>query len=312
MLAVLQIDRIESLKPKTDSSIKLGLEAQKRGYALWYYTPDALRFENGKLQAMARPVTLSPDMENFFSAGEEALLDLHTANVLLMRQDPPFDMAYITATHLLEAISQKTVVVNDPFHVRNAPEKLFLHHFPQFVPPTLVTADKRAIAEFRAQHKNIIIKPLYGYAGHGVFLLREDDSNLDALLELFFSQSNEPLIAQKFLPEISEGDKRIILIDGKIGGAMARMPSDGNIRANFRVGGSPAETTVSKREMELCEALGPELKKRGLIFVGIDVIGGWLTEINVTSPTGIPAINMLTGKRLEADVWDAIEARRKA
>jgi glutathione synthase len=230
-------------------------------------------------------------------------------NVVLMRQDPPFDMAYITATHVLEHIHPKTLVVNDPVHVRNAPEKLFVTHFEGVMPPTLISADVDEIRAFRRDHKDIIIKPLYGNGGAGVFHVRPDDENMGALLEMFTTTWREPVIVQRYVPEVRKGDKRIILVDGKAAGAINRVPADGEARSNMHVGGRPEKTALTKREQEICEIIGPALRERGLIFVGIDVIGDYLTEINVTSPTGIQEINRFNGTSLEADVWDAIERR---
>ena len=306
-LVAIQMDRVETLKPKTDSTLLLGMEAMRRGYDLCYYTPKQLSLLNGVPTAQVTDVQFFSDPDKFYKKGETRQLELQKAKVVLMRQDPPFDMEYITATHILERLHGKTLVSNDPASVRNAPEKLFLFDFPEFLAPTLISAEKEAIAAFRAEHKDVVIKPLYGYAGHNVFRLREEDGNLNALLELFFSTSREPVIVQKFLPEIKDGDRRIMLIDGEFAGMMGRMPAAGEIRANFRVGGSPAKAELSPQQKKICEALGPELKKRGLLFVGIDVIGDFLTEINVTCPTGIPGVNKLTGQKLESLVWDAIE-----
>ena len=246
---------------------------------------------------------------NHFTFGEPLQLDLTTVNVVLMRQDPPFDMAYITATHLLEHIHPKTLVVNDPIHVRNAPEKLLVTHFPQLMPPTLISADRRQILQFRDEHQDIILKPLFGNGGAGVFHVKPEDENLNALLELFTQSSREPVIVQRYLPAVRQGDKRIILVDGVAVGAVNRVPAAGEARSNMHVGGRPEKSSLTKREQEICEVIGPTLKERGLIFVGIDVIGDYLTEINVTSPTGIQEINRFDGSNLEALVWDAIETR---
>jgi glutathione synthase len=229
-----------------------------------------------------------------------------------MRQDPPFDMAYITATHLLEHIHPQTLVVNDPAHVRNAPEKLFVTQFPELMPPTLITSDRAEILSFRAEHKDIIVKPLFGNGGAGVFHVRPGDENLNALLELFTQLYREPIIVQRYVPEVRMGDKRIILVDGRAAGAVNRVPAEGEARSNLHVGGKATKSTLTARDREICEAIGPALKERGLVFVGIDVIGNYLTEINVTSPTGIQEINRLDGVRLEAQLWDAIEERFRA
>lgn len=309
MKIAIQMDAIESIRVQTDSTYLLGLEAQKRRYSLFYYQPKDLSFREGTVRARGNFLHLKEDPKDYFGLGDSAHIDLKEMDVVLMRNDPPFDMAYITATHLLEHLAPDTLVVNDPFHVRNAPEKLFMHQFPEFVPPTLISSDREEIMAFRKEHGDIVIKPLYGYAGISVFHLKPEDSNLDALLETLRALSKEPVIAQKYIPGVKEMDKRIILIDGEIGGAVGRVPASGEIRANFRVGGTAAKTELTAREREICAALGPELKKRGLVFVGLDVIDGWLTEINVTSPTAIPAINRLNGVKLEAQIWDAIEAR---
>jgi len=244
-----------------------------------------------------------------FEFGEAVQLDLASADVVLMRQDPPFDMAYITATHLLEHIHPKTLVVNDPASVRNAPEKLLVTHFPELMPPTLITADPGQIKAFRQRHGDIIIKPLFGNGGAGVFHLRPDDSNLNALIEMFTERSREPVMVQRYVPEVRKGDKRIILVDGEPKGAINRVPAEGEARSNLHVGGKAEKTPLTARDREICAAIGPTLKKQGLIFVGIDVIGDYLTEINVTSPTGLQEVNRFEGSKLEADIWDAIEAK---
>jgi glutathione synthase len=237
-------------------------------------------------------------------------LDLGQVDVVLMRQDPPFDMAYITATHILEHIHPKTLVVNDPASVRNAPEKLFVTHFPDLMPETLISADIRQIRRFREKHADIILKPLFGNGGAGVFHVKPEDPNLNALLEMFTERSREPLVVQRYVPDVRKGDKRIILVDGVAMGAINRVPAAGEARSNMHVGGRPEPTTLTDREREICDAIGPELRKRGLIFVGIDVIGGYLTEINVTSPTGLQEIARFDGIHLERAIWDAIEAKR--
>ena len=241
--------------------------------------------------------------------GEERLIDLTEAAVVLMRQDPPFDMSYITATHILEHIHPKTLVVNDPVSVRNAPEKLFVTHFPGVMPPTLISSDRREILAFRAEHKDLIVKPLFGNGGAGVFHIRPDDENLTSLLELFTQMFREPVIIQKYLPEVRKGDKRVILVDGKVVGGINRVPADGEARANMHVGGRALKTELTAREREICEIIGPTLREQGLIFVGIDVIGEYMTEINVTSPTGIQEMNRFDGSQIERLIWDAIEAR---
>jgi glutathione synthase len=305
----IQMDPIESVNINADSTFVLALEAQKRGHKLFHYLPRKLSFREGRVIARARTLTVRREMGRHFDLGPEQELDLRKMNVVLMRQDPPFDMAYITATHVLEHIHPKTLVVNDPVHVRNAPEKLFVTHFEGVMPPTLISADVEEIRAFRRDHKDIIIKPLYGNGGAGVFHVRPDDENMGALLEMFTTTWREPVIVQRYVPEVRKGDKRIILVDGKAVGAINRVPADGEARSNMHVGGRPEKTLLTKREQEICEIIGPALRERGLIFVGIDVIGDYLTEINVTSPTGIQEINRFNGSALEADVWDAIERR---
>ena len=250
---------------------------------------------------------LRAERGNHFTMGEPELVDLSDMDVVLMRQDPPFDMAYITATHFLQHIHPKTLVVNNPVAVRNAPEKLYVTHFDGVMPPTLISSDMEAIRAFRDEHKDIILKPLFGNGGAGVFHLRPDDENLGSLLEMFTVLSREPVIVQRYLPEVRQGDKRIILIDGRPAGAVNRVPAKGEARSNMHVGGRPEKSTLTRREQEICEIIGPHLKREGLIFVGIDVIGDYLTEINVTSPTGIQQINRYDGVKLEAEIWDAIE-----
>ncbi len=305
----LQMDPVEHIDIDGDSSFVLGLEAQKRGYDLYHYRPDDLSFEGGKLTARARALTLRRQRGNHFDLGGPENIDLANVDVVLMRQDPPFDMGYITATHLLDRIHPETLVVNDPASVRNAPEKLFATLFPELMPPTLISADPAAIRDFRAEHKDIIIKPLYGNGGAGVFRLRPEDDNLNALLEMFAIQLREPVMVQAFLAQVMNGDKRIILIDGEPAGAINRIPPEGEIRSNMHVGGTPLRSDLTAREHDICAAIGPELKRRGLIFTGIDVIGDYLTEINVTSPTGLQEINRFDGVCLEAQIWDAIEGR---
>ncbi|MFZ5791460.1 MAG: glutathione synthase [Pseudomonadota bacterium] len=309
LAVAIQMDPIEGVNIDTDSTFVLGLEAQRRGHALFHYLPRQLFFREGRVYARARPLQLRRQRGNHFTLGEEQTLDLATLDIVLMRQDPPFDMAYITATHLLEHIHPATLVVNDPVHVRNAPEKLFVTHFPGLMPPTLITSDKAEILAFRKEHGDIIIKPIYGNGGAGVFHLVPADENLNALLELFTQLYREPVIVQRYLPEVREGDKRIILVDGEPVGAIARVPPPGEARSNLHVGGKAVKAGLSPREREICEAIGPALKSRGLVFVGIDVIGSHLTEINVTSPTGIQEINRFDGVQIEARIWDAIERR---
>jgi glutathione synthase len=305
------MDPLASINIDGDSTFALMLEAQKRGHALFHYHVRDLSMRGkDNITAKAHPVTVRRERGNHYSFAPRETIDLAACDVVLMRQDPPFDMAYITATHVLEHIHPRTLVVNDPAHVRNAPEKLFVTHFPQLMPPTLITSDTAEIASFRAEFKDIIVKPLYGNGGAGVFRIKQDDENLSSLIEMFTASSREPLMVQRYEPAVRQGDKRIILIDGIAEGAINRVPAAGEARANMHVGGKAAKTELTKREHEICETIGPELKKRGLIFVGIDVIGEWLTEINVTSPTGIQEIGRFDGTDLAAKIWDAIEAKR--
>jgi glutathione synthase len=305
----IQMDHVSTIDIDGDSTFVLGLEAERRGYEVWHYTPPELIFRDRKVTARAQPMKLKREKGNHFALGTAEIVDLAGFDVVLLRQDPPFDMSYITTTHLLEHIHPRTLVVNDPAQVRNAPEKLFVTHFDKVMPPTLITADARALREFREEHKDIIIKPLFGNGGAGVFRLKPDDENFASLLEMFSQRSREPVIAQRYLPEVRQGDKRIILIDGKAVGAINRVPAQGEARSNMHVGGTAVKDTLSKRDREICEIIGPELAKRGMIFVGIDVIGDYLTEINVTSPTGLQQINRFDGVSLEAQIWDRIELR---
>ncbi|MBM3570039.1 MAG: glutathione synthase [Alphaproteobacteria bacterium] len=305
----IQMDPIESINIDADSTFVLGLEAQARGCPLWHYHARDLMFRDRKVLARARPLGLRREKGNHFTLGEAAILDLSQVEVVLMRQDPPFDMAYITATHILEHVHPRTLVVNDPVSVRNAPEKLFVTHFENVMPPTLIASATADIRAFRAEHKDIIVKPLFGNGGAGVFHIKPGDENLGALLEMFTQISREPVIVQRYIPEVRQGDKRIILVDGRAAGAVNRVPAAGEARSNMHVGGKPAKTTLTRRESEICEIIGPTLRDKGLIFVGIDVIGDYLTEINVTSPTGIQEINRFDGTRIEAEIWDAIEKR---
>lgn len=310
LTVAIQMDHVSTIDIKGDSTFVMALEAQKRGYKLLHYVPGKLSMSRGRIIAEAEPMELRREQGNHFTLGETRTIDLATdVDVVLMRQDPPFDMAYITATHLLEHVHPKTLVVNDPREVRNAPEKLFVTHFSEFMPPTLISSDRDQIMAFRKEHKDIIIKPLYGNGGAGVFHIKPDDENLNALLEMFTMLYREPIIAQAYLKDVRAGDKRIILIDGEIAGATNRVPADGEARSNMHVGGKAVKSEITDRERDICAAIGPELKNRGMIFVGIDVIGGYMTEINVTSPTGLQEINRFDDACLEAQIWDAIEAR---
>jgi len=310
LTVAVQMDPIEKIDIGGDSTFALMLEAQKRGHGLLYYGPRDLTFRENKVTAMVRPLHVRAVKGDHFALGEGSVYDLSAADVVLMRQDPPFDMAYITATHILERLHPGTLVVNDPAQVRNAPEKLFVTEFADFIPPTLITSDGREIREFRDQHKDIILKPLFGNGGAGVFRVRPDDENLGALLEMFTAFYREPVIVQRYLPEVRKGDKRIILVDGEFAGAINRVPAAGEARSNMHVGGRAEKTELTRRERDICAAIGPELKRRGLIFTGIDVIGDYMTEINVTSPTGIQEVARFGGADIAALVWDAIERRK--
>ncbi len=308
-----QMDPIETINIAGDSSFALMLEAQKRGHKVWHYQPGDLSYRDGRVVAVARSIRVQRVAGDHFAFGETCLLDLaDDVDVVLMRQDPPFDLAYITATHLLERIAGKTLVVNDPASVRNAPEKLFVLDFAEFMPPTLITRRLDEAKAFHAAHGEVVVKPLYGNAGSAVFHIGRNDANLAALTELFGEVWREPFMVQAFIPDVTKGDKRIVLIDGMPTGAINRLPRDGEIRSNLAAGGRAEATELTPREREICDRLGPELAKRGLIFVGIDVIAGYLTEINVTSPTGIMAIDAFNGTDTPALIWNAIEGRLKA
>ena len=311
LTVAIQMDPIEKIDINGDSTFALALEAQNRGHSLLYYGPRDLTFRDGLVTALARPLQVRAKKGDHFTLGDASVVNLAKADVVLMRQDPPFDMAYITATHILERIHPKTLVVNDPAHVRNAPEKIFVTQFKNLMPPTLITSDRAEIASFRAEHKDIILKPLYGNGGAGVFRVKEGDENLGSMLEMFTAFYREPVIIQRYVPEVRKGDKRIILVDGEFAGAINRVPAEGEARSNMHVGGRPEATTLTQREKDICKALAPELKARGLIFTGIDVIGDYLTEINVTSPTGILEVKRFGGADIAPLIWDAIEKRRK-
>jgi glutathione synthase len=308
-----QMDPLEGIGIAGDSTFALMLKAQERGHQLFHYLAANLTYEGGRLYAGAHEVSVQAIVGDHFRLGEFRILDLgRDVDVVLMRQNPPFDLGYITATHLLERIQGETLVVNDPAAVRNAPEKVWVLDFAQFMPPTLVTRSLGAARKFLAEHGEIVVKPLHGFAGGSVFRIGSDGRNLASLIELFNATYREPHVIQKFLPEIAHGDKRIVLVDGEIAGAINRVPGEGEIRSNLAVGGKAAKTELTAREKEICAALAPELKKRGLLFVGLDVIGGqWLTEINVTSPTGIVAIDEFNGTDTSGLIWDAIERRIK-
>ncbi|WP_336813947.1 glutathione synthase [Bosea sp. MMO-172] len=306
----IQMDPIERIRIAGDTGFALMLEAQARGHSLYTYTPDKLSMRDGKVTAPMRPVKVRDVDGDYFTAGAEEKVDLSTLDVVLLRQDPPFDMAYVTTTHMLERIHPKTLVVNDPTSVRNAPEKILVTHFPELMPPTLITRDKAEIEAFRDEHGEIVMKPLYGHGGATVFKTGKGDPNFGSLFDLFSNLFREPWVVQGFIKEVSEGDKRIILIDGKAAGAVNRVPAVGDLRANMVRGGAARPTDLSKQELAICEAIGPTLRERGLLLVGIDVIHGKLTEINVTAPTGVRAIKKLGGPDLAAQLFDVIEAKR--
>ena len=305
----LQMDPIEAVSITADSTFRLGLEAEARGHRLFQYTVDRLSYVEGRIRAKGRPVTLRREAGNHVTFGDWADVDLADFDVVWLRQDPPFDMGYITSTHLLDRLAPGTLVVNDPFWVRNLPEKLLVLDFPDLTPPTVITRDIDVIREFRARHGDIIIKPLYGNGGIGVFHLRMDDRNLSSLVEMFTGMNREPIIAQTYLPEVVNGDKRIILVDGEPIGGINRVPAEGEARSNMHVGGRPEPVALTEREREICARIGPVLRARGQIFTGIDVIGDWPTEINVTSPTGIQELERFDGVNGAALIWDAIERR---
>lgn len=305
-----QMDPIERINIKGDSTFALMLEAQARGFELSVYTPDTLSQRDGVISALAKPVSVRDVEGDHVKSGAAARTDLTDFDVVLLRQDPPFDMAYVTTTHMLERIHPRTLVVNDPFHVRNAPEKILVTEFPDLMPATLITRDKAEIEAFRAEHGDVVMKPLYGNGGAAVFKVATQDPNFGSLYDLFASLSREPWVVQHFLPKVTEGDKRIILVDGVAAGAVNRVPQPGDIRSNMVRGGAAKPTDLSKRELEICERIGPALREKGLLFTGIDVIDGHLTEINVTSPTGLRAIKRLGGPDLAAQIWDAIESKR--
>ena len=306
-----QMDPIEKVKIAGDSTFALMLEAEKRGHRLWHYGPEQLSWSEGTTRALARPLTVRrAEGDHFDWLGDAETIDLGAdADVVLMRQDPPFDIGYITATHLLEMVMDRTLVVNNPVEVRNAPEKLFVLNFADLMPPTLITRSLDEARAFQREHGAAVLKPLHGKGGEAVFKMEAGDGNLGALVELFSDIHEEPFIVQAFLPAVAEGDKRIVLVDGEVAGGVNRLPKKGEIRSNFAAGGSGAKTELTEREREICARLAPELKRRGLLFVGIDVIGGLLTEINVTSPTGIVAIDRYNGSDTPAMIWDAIESK---
>lgn len=306
----IQMDPIDGIDINADSTFRIAEEAALRGHELFYYTPDQIAFDEGRLLATGWPLTVRREIGNHFSLGERQVIDLADWDVVWLRQDPPFDMSYITTTHLLDMIHPGTLVVNDPFWVRNYPEKLLVLGFADLTPPTMIARDIAALKSFKDRHGDIILKPLYGNGGAGVFRLDANDRNLNSLHELFAGINREPLIAQKFLPDVAAGDKRVILIDGEPVGAINRVPAKGETRSNMHVGGRPEKVALTERDREICARIGPLLREKGQIFVGIDVIGGWLTEINVTSPTGIQELERFDGINVAARIWEAIEGKR--
>ncbi len=305
-----QMDPIERINIRGDSTFAMLLEAQARGHALSYYTPDRLAQRQGRVFATVQPLGVRDELGDHFTLGEGRRVELTELDVILLRQDPPFDLSYITTTHLLERVHPQTLVVNDPASVRNAPEKVFVTEFPDLMPPTLITRDLAEIKAFRAEHGDIVMKPLYGHGGGAVFRLTRDDLNFGSLYDMFAVTFREQWVVQAFLPAVKDGDKRIVLVDGEYAGAVNRVPAADDLRSNMVRGGSPKETELTAREREICRRLGPHLRERGLLLVGIDVIDGWLTEINVTSPTGIRAIRNVGGPDIAKLVWDKIEAKR--
>ena len=307
----LQMDPIGLVNINGDSTFRIAIEALERGHRLFYYTPDRLAFVEGRVMARGWPIELRREMGNHVSYGEEAEVDLGDFDVVWLRQDPPFDMGYITTTHLLEMIHPRTLVVNDPFWVRNSPEKLLVLRFPTLTPPTAIARDLATIRAFKARHGDVILKPLYGNGGAGVFRLDPNDRNLSSLHELFMGINREPLIVQKFLPDVAKGDKRIILVDGQAVGAINRVPQAGETRSNMHVGGRPEKIGLTARDLEICATIGPVLQEKGQVFVGIDVIGDYLTEINVTSPTGLQELERFDGTNAAAKIWRVIEQKRR-
>ena len=310
MKIAFQMDPIGPINIDADSTFRIAEEAQSRGHELFYYTPDQLAYQEGRVTARGWPLQVQRVVGDHAILGEFQEVDLADFDVIWLRQDPPFDMHYITTTHLLDMVHPETLVVNDPFWVRNYPEKLLVLNFPDLTPPTTIARDLDTIKEFKAKHKDVILKPLYGNGGAGVFRLGPDDRNLSSLHELFTGFSREPLIVQKFLPDVSNGDKRVILVDGEAVGAINRVPAVGETRSNMHVGGRPEKVGLTERDLEICAAIGPLLREKGQVFVGIDVIGDYLTEINVTSPTGIQELERFDGVNIAEKIWQAIERKR--
>ncbi|WP_416883452.1 glutathione synthase [Marivita sp.] len=309
MKIAFQMDPIQSVNINADSSFRLAEEAQARGHELFFYSPDKLAYDEGRILAVGQWFTVQRVQGDHVSLGPEVQVDLADMDVVWLRQDPPFDMHYITSTHLLDRLKGKTLVVNDPFWVRNYPEKLLVLDFPDLTPPTMIARDLNTIKAFKARYGDVILKPLYGNGGAGVFRLDANDRNLSSLHELFTGFSREPLIVQKFLPDVSAGDKRVILVDGEAVGAINRVPAAGETRSNMHVGGRPEKIGLTERDLEICARIGPLLKEKGQVFVGIDVIGNYLTEINVTSPTGIQELERFDGINVAEKIWQAIEAK---
>lgn len=304
----LQMDPLSGINPNSDSTLLIAREAQSRGHDIFYYTPEHLTYREGSILARGRKVQFLDSHENFHTLGEPWHEPLHDMDVVLLRQDPPFHMTYLSTTYLLEQLQGEVLVVNNPAAVRNFPEKIFPTLLEHYMPPTLITADVRAIEEFRRDMNDIIIKPLYGYGGRSIFRIKPDDQNFNALMEMTFADSKEPVMVQKFLPEVATEDRRIIMIDGEVAGAIGRIPAQDDIRANMRVGGVPVKVELTPKQYAMCEELGEVLREEGLIFVGVDVIGDYLTEINTTSPTGIAAVNSLYHVKLEKNYWDVVES----
>ena len=309
MKIAFQMDPIGAVNVNADSTFRIAEEAQARGHSLFYYTPDHLAFQEGRITARGHDLTVQRVQGNHATLGPLREVDLADYDVVWLRQDPPFDMHYITSTHLLDRLQKTTLVVNDPFWVRNYPEKLMCLDFPDLIPPTTIARDFETIKAFKAKYGDVILKPLYGNGGAGVFRLDENDRNLGSLYELFTGFSREPLIVQQFLPAVSKGDKRVIVVDGEPVGAINRVPAEGETRSNMHVGGRPEKVGLTDRDLEICAVIGPVLKEKGQIFVGIDVIGDYLTEINVTSPTGIQELERFDDTNIAATIWEAIEAR---
>ena len=307
----IQMDPIELVDIDADSTFRIAEEAQTRGHDLFYYNPSKLILDNGVVNAKGCKLKVMREQGNHYELGREQLVNLNDFDVVWLRQDPPFDMGYITYTHILDRLGPDTLVVNDPFWVRNYPEKLLVLDFPDLTPPTVIARDINVLKEFKNKHQDIIIKPLYGNGGAGVFRLGPDDKNISSLHELFSGINNEPLIAQQFLPDVSKGDKRVILVDGKPVGAINRVPAKGETRSNMHVGGRPEKIELSERDLEICAKIGPLLKEKGQIFVGIDVIGHWLTEINVTSPTGIQELERFNNENIAGLIWESIETKKQ-